>query len=173
MSKSVYAWRQTFGPRRGETINVACHFLSSSSSHRINLCQHRLHHSSLMLQFVYRCLPASNSGHIRTPPPLSAFLSLFLLTHFGALHLFCLSVSVCILLLVVPPPLLYRSPRTAVFTLCLFVSFSSSGGWRRVSPPWLPRGCCGNNSCHFVVQKVTEKNEKRGGGKCNRVKTNL
>lgn len=33
-------------------INVACHFLSSSSSHRMNLCQRRLHHFFLSPQFV-------------------------------------------------------------------------------------------------------------------------
>lgn len=49
-----------------------------------------------------------------------------------------------------------------VYSFSLFVSFSSSGGWRRVSQSWLPQGCLGNNSCHFVVRQLTEKNEKRG-----------
>lgn len=44
---------------------------------------------------------------------------------------------------------------------CLrLVSFSFSGGWRRVSPSRLAPGCCGNNSCHFVVHKVTEEREE-------------
>lgn len=128
----------------------------------ISLCLHR---SSLMPQLVYRFLPVSVCLRFWSHSYSSSSLCLsFLLTHFLALHLFsCLSlfVSVCIFLLVVRPPLLHRSLRTVVFTLCLFVSFSSSRGWRRVSPSWLPRGCCGNNSCHFVVQKLTEKNEKR------------
>lgn len=49
--------------------------------------------------------------------------------------------------------------------LCLFfVSFSSSGGWRHASPLRLPTACCGNNSCHSVVEKLTEKNQKKGEG---------
>lgn len=90
---------------------------------------------------------------------LSAFLSVSFHAHFVALRCFtCLSLFVSSFLFLF---LLLHSPVSPSGLLCLLlVSFSSSGGWRRVSPLWLPRGCCGNNSCHFVVKKLTETNEK-------------
>ena len=141
------------GPGRGETISVACHFLSASSSRRMN--QHRLHHSFLMLHFVclFRSLAISLSHILLTfrtlPPPLPPPLPPHTLRPSS-----CPSPSASSSLLF--------SLRTVVFTLRLSVSFSSSGGWRRVSPSWLVQGCCGNNSCHVPAQKLTEKNKKGG-----------
>lgn len=100
---------------RGETINVACHFLSPSSSHRINLCQHRLHHFFFMLQFVLWLFSLSLTQILLSLPP--SILSL-------SLHLHILSTPLPLFippfpLVVVAPPLLCRSLRTAVFTLRL------------------------------------------------------
>lgn len=162
MSKSVYAWRQTFGPRRGEAINVACHFLSSSSSHRMNLCERQLRHFFFTPRFDYCflsvCLCLCQILVTFTFLPLC--LSFCRRPHpFCSSPSFYLSVSFCFFLIVPPPP--PPSPISPPGMLCLLlVSFSSSGGWRCVSLLWLPRGCCGNNICHFVVQKLTEMNEK-------------
>lgn len=98
---------------------------------------------SLMLQFVYDYLFVSNPRHIHTPPCLSSSSPSFFLLFFFLLH-----------------SSLLPSLRTVVFTPRLVLLQQRMETC--VSPSWLPQGCCGNNSCHFVVQKLTEKNEKRG-----------
>lgn len=141
-----------------EAIAAACHSLSSSSSHRIILCQHRLITSFSRFDLSTGFHSGSNSGHIHPSSPSSG-LSFCLppLTLCSAPSLFfCLSGSSSFLFLL-------SSCISPSRLLCLlFVSFSSSGGWRHPSPLWLPAACRGNNSCHSVVEKLTEKNEKKG-----------
>lgn len=94
---------------------------------------------------------------------LPAFLFVFLLSHFVALFLPPLSQSLFYLSGSSSFLFLLSSCISPSRLLCLlFVSFSSSGGWRHASPLWLPAACRGNNSCHSVVEKLTEKNEKKG-----------
>lgn len=134
---------------------------------------------------VFSLIPQDNSVSAPTPS---------LLSHAWI----CLSLSLCllsqILLTLTPltlclPFFLSSSSQTPLFSclffffflqssispsglLCLlFVSFSSNGGWRRVSPSRLVQSCCGNNSCHFIVQKLTEKNERSSRVKACKTQT--
>lgn len=144
MSKSVYVWRQTLRPRRGGnqcSVSLPVFFLIPQDESVSAPTPSLLLLSSVCLVCCFSLKLWSHSH------------SAVLLTHFVALHLHPPPISPFLFL---PAssflPLLCLSLRTVVFTLRLLVLFSSSGGWRRVLPSWLPRGCCGNNSCHCVVQ---------------------
>lgn len=110
---------------------------------------------------VFFLIPQDNSVSAEsTPPPSHSHLfispSVSNSAHIHSPHLLsspqtplvpCLSLSLSPSLSL----LLHSSASPWGLSCLLFISFSSNGGWRRVSPARLALGCCGNNSCHFAV----------------------
>lgn len=109
-----------------------------------------LSHAWICLSLLSLSMPSvSNSAHTHTHTP---HLSFYLSSSSQTPLFSCLFFFLFFLL---------QSSISPSGLLCLlFVSFASNGGWRRVSPSRLVQSCCGNNSCHFVVEKLTEKNER-------------
>lgn len=142
-----------------ETTNVACGFLSASSSQRIHLCRPLLSRASICFLLFSLRLSASHSHSDRSA---------------------CLSFSHTLWLSIFFPP--WPSPSASpILSFLLRFSIPPSGPscLLFVSPSCSPPAeggdlsCCrgyrgvafGNTSCHFVVRKLTEKNGKKEGNK--------